>query len=93
MWSPTLKRSVRGLLNRSIVVMEASHDGSYNYTVQRHEQRCWWNGAIGKLNIIIIKYTHVDCSTATYTCIYKHTDCVRVSNLNYVKEQNRQISS
>ena len=26
----------------------------YNDTVQRHEQRCCWNGALEKLNIIII---------------------------------------
>ena len=28
--------------------------GYYNDTVQRHEQRCCWNGALEKLNIIII---------------------------------------
>ena len=26
----------------------------YNDTVQRHEQRCCWNGAVEKINIIII---------------------------------------
>ena len=26
----------------------------YNDAVQRHEQRCCWNGALEKINIIII---------------------------------------
>ena len=35
----------------------------YNYTVQRHEQRCCWNGATGKINLIIIRRLSVYVSS------------------------------